>query len=153
MKTGLIVMALVLALSVPAYARAEDMAMAVSHLFSEIDLSSFANSLGPRHLPSGTTLKDLGWVPRALSGQSVTYMARDGGWSYKIGLIQTDRDHLVICFTDKGLREAQYFSSRLERLHPVRKDDGQLRYVADVFRSSEPCPETHAASSVRPDNN
>ncbi|MBO1360257.1 hypothetical protein J2D73_10710 [Acetobacter sacchari] len=132
--------ALALSLVLSSVARANDNSSDIAKLFSEIDLSSFASSLGPKHLPSGTTLKDLGWSIQDSSKQSATYVAADGGWSYAIRLIQKDNNKIVVCFIDKGLKDTHYLSSRLERLHAVTDSKGQRRYVADAFRSRELCP-------------
>lgn len=118
---------------------ADDISHDNASTFSKIDLSSFANSLGPRHLASGTTVKDLGWITKDTSENSTTYMSRDGGWLYNIRLIQADKEQLVICFTDQGLKNAHYLSSQIERLHYEKTDDGKSLYIANSFRSKESC--------------
>ncbi|MBS1023373.1 hypothetical protein JK207_15355 [Gluconobacter cerinus] len=137
MKVFLSLLSLIFIISGPVFA--DGISHDSTSVFSKIDLSSFANSLGPRHLPSGTTVKDLGWITKDTSQNSTTYISRDGRWLYNIKLIQVDKEHLVICFTDQGLKDAHYLSSQIERLHTKKTEGGKSLYVADSFRSNESC--------------
>ncbi|MGB3543033.1 hypothetical protein [Rubrivirga sp.] len=77
------------------------------HLLSDLDLSSFRNSTGPRRAPSQRTLADLGVaVTRATVDHAE---ARTSGWLYTLTVLErgdANRDgvpDVTACFYDRAL--------------------------------------------------
>ena len=108
-------------------------------LLSDLDVSSFRNSTGPRRAPSQRTLSDLGVaVTRASSDRAE---ARSGDWLYVLEVVgrgDANRDgvpDVTVCFRDRAL-EGAYDTHQALLLQRVGD-----RVVALRFEPDYECPD------------
>ncbi|WP_420455887.1 hypothetical protein [Rubrivirga sp.] len=109
-------------------------------LLSELDLSSFRNSTGPRREPSQRTLADLGVAVTQAGGDRAE--ARSDSWLYALTVLaRSDANgdgepDVSLCFEDRALNSGSY-DTRTALL--VQRVGG--RWVALRFEPTAECPD------------
>jgi hypothetical protein len=111
-KTSLFSLLLAMLGLVAASARAAELTDATSVL-RKLDLSSFANSTGPRRGPGKKTPEQYGFT-RSEVTDGVSLLAEAGGdWSLRLRILRQRPGRLLVCFEDKAHNGGSYDAQSL----------------------------------------
>jgi hypothetical protein len=102
-----------------------------------LDLTSFANSVGPRRRPGARLPAEYGFTQVDGDDSLAVLSERDRSWELSVELISRDGDNVVICFGDTARNGGSYHVQEALALH--KGLDGVYRALED--RPSIPsCP-------------
>jgi hypothetical protein len=118
-------------------------------VLARLDLTSFPNSTGPRHLQGPATPAaagfseassgENGWAFRTIPGDGT------GGWQLGLRVLETNGEAVVVCFTDIARNGGSYFVQTALTLTPTA--DG---YTARPGPERADCPEWRRRSDAAP---
>jgi hypothetical protein len=102
----------------------------------KLDLSSFANSTGPRRVPGKRTPEQYGFT-KIEARNGVAYLTEpDGEWSLSLWLIGQQPGHVLVCFEDQALNGGAYDA---ESVLDLSLDADEL-YKAKERPATAACP-------------
>ena len=113
-------------------------------VLAALDLSSFRNSVGPRHLQSPATPETAGFTEAAFEDGHASRTSTNGDWSIGLRILAVEGDDVRVCFTDMASK-ASYFVQTSLTLHR----SGNV-YVAMRGTESDNCPEWRSRSDAAP---
>lgn len=110
-------------------------------LLARLDLTSFRNSVGPRHLPSPATPDAAGFT-EATFQEGWAARSRPGNpWTISLKVLSVEGDAVHVCFSDVALNGGSYFVRKALVLRPSgdlyiaepspRDDCGEMRSRSD----------------------
>jgi hypothetical protein len=75
----------------------------VDAVIKNLDLSTFANSVGPRRMPGKKTFADYGFIHVEKTTSAAKQFHEDNGWLMSFNVISANSQSLRLCFHDQGL--------------------------------------------------
>lgn len=117
-----------------------------SDLLAKLDLTSFPNSTGPRHLPSPSTPEVAGFTQaNEAEGWASKTSAAEDSWRIGLRVLSVQGDDVVVCFSDVAENGGTYFVQTVLTLTPT--DGG---YIATQGPADADCPEWRSRSDAAP---
>jgi hypothetical protein len=105
-------------------------------ILKNLEVTTFNNSLRPRHYPEGTTIDQTPFhVYEKVAGRKGVYSATDkeGSWIYSVRVMKQINKDVAICFTDQSLQGSYLAASPLL----VRKNrNGHYAVVKELADTS-----------------
>jgi hypothetical protein len=80
------------------------------YVVDHLDLTSFANSIGPRRQAGKTTFADYGYRPVTVTDQFAEL--RDDGWYLSLKVLHHTSDQVTVCFVDRSENGGTYATQR-----------------------------------------
>jgi len=78
-------------------------------LLSRLDLTSFRNSVGPRHLPSPATPDVAGFTEASFENGWATRSSPGDRWRLGLKVLDSEGDVIHVCFSDVAWNGGTYF--------------------------------------------
>jgi hypothetical protein len=82
-------------------------------LGERLDMTTFSNSLGPRHEKGPATLADFGFVA---SEDGITHTEADGSWRFVLTPLTSQDGRILVCVEDEALNGGSYHTRRAYEL-------------------------------------
>ncbi|MBB4097720.1 hypothetical protein [Sphingomonas kyeonggiensis] len=92
---------------------------------TKLDVTSFANSLGPRRKEGLHTFADYGFTQVARDGNAAVFELADKSWTFRVTLLDRSDKTMKLCILDRALNGGSYFSVKPIEVAPGK--DGLLR--------------------------
>ncbi|MFZ5746207.1 MAG: hypothetical protein ACOY45_00965 [Pseudomonadota bacterium] len=103
---------------------------------ARIDVTSFPNSIAPRREEGHRTFADYGFTQVAHDGPAAVLTAADGGWTFRVTVLQSSGKTVQLCILDRALNGGSYFS--VKPVEFERGEDG-LYHATGRAIASEVC--------------
>lgn len=100
MRRRTVAIALLAATGLPA-AAPSDHTNEVESIIRKLDITSFANSIGRRHIAGKTTFADYGFVVVEKTANWAKLVRKDDGRIKSFAILSSDPKYLKICFRDR----------------------------------------------------
>jgi hypothetical protein len=75
-----------------------------------LDLTSFANSTGPRREGNLKTLRDFGFRDLGREGDTIRAFEADRTWMIALTVLEADDERILLCVVDQALNGGSYFT-------------------------------------------
>ncbi|ELQ9312152.1 hypothetical protein R3D73_005198 [Serratia marcescens] len=136
MKTSVVLATLVLCSSFYSIAHTPDDTSA--EILNRLDMTSFPNSLGPRHLKQGTTLSELKITTVSSEKGMATATNADKSWTYALNLLNEDKqkETYTVCFNDKAVPGPPTYNNSQE-LVVKKSSQGTYKVIQVITENSE----------------
>ncbi len=92
---------------------------------TKLDVTSFANSLGPRRKEGLRTFADYGFTQVVRDGSAAVFEAADKSWTFRVTLLDRSDKAMKLCVLDRALNGGSYFSVKPIEVAPGK--DGLYR--------------------------
>lgn len=137
MKTRAVLATLVLCSSFYSIAQTADNTSA--EILNRLDMTSFPNSLGARHLKQGTTLTELKSITVSSEKGMATATNSDKSWIYALKVLDEDRQNetYTVCFNDKALPGPPTYNNSQELI--VKKSPQGTYKAIQVIAENSAC--------------
>jgi len=103
-----------------------------------LDVTSFPSSFGPGRIKGKYMFKDYGLVVRKLTEKEAVLEVEDGGWRYRVGILERTDAGIFVCFEDQARNGGSYHAQSV--LFLDRSDKGSLLMGHETKTTFSDCP-------------
>jgi hypothetical protein len=104
----------------------------------KLDVTSFPSSIGPRRTKGRYTFGDYGFVARKVTEKEAVLELEDGGWRFRLGVLERTDAGIVLCLEDQALNGGSYHTQSVLLLS--RQDAQDLLKGHESRTTFKDCP-------------